>query len=286
MEIEISKIKPSPNNARKYFDKISELAEDIKINGLIQKISVRPVKINFEIIQGERRFRALELLGRKTIDCEIRDVSEEEAKRISLAENMQREDLSPIELANEFQKLLEKKTQKQLASEINKSQGYIAQTLRFLSLPEYAQELITIKLVSKAHGIEMIRFEKYLRMMNRDKDFIDSLIGQSVDYALCEKYQSAKDFHDLVDINIINQIRFMMKDGGKGVKENDYFHMVVDWIFKRNQQFCSHEWFYFIGEEYNECKEAEFEPYCCHCGLPMINNWMKSDFSKQKLLEE
>lgn len=163
MKILTEKIIPNPNNARKYFSKIEELADDIKKNGLIQKITVRPVGDKYIIVQGERRFRALKLLHRNNLDCEVLDISEEKANNISLAENIQREDLSIVELANELKNRLKRTTQQKLAKEINKSQAFVSIILNVLKLPKSTQEHYFLnKLLTKEHAKELLELQKYL----------------------------------------------------------------------------------------------------------------------------
>ena len=251
MKIEITKIKPNPNNARKYFDKISELAKDIKKNGLIQKISVRPVEDGFEIIQGERRFRALKLLGQNILDCEVWKITKEQAEKISLSENIQREDLSPVELANKFKELLKDKTQVQLAEEINMSQGYVAQTLRFLTLPEYTQKMIEWRKVNKEQGNEMLRFMKHLKMMDRDDDNIDALIKETTDYAMCGK----KNFHEFIEINILHHSLLTLRNN-KDVDWSKFEPLFVK-LLRNQEERCDHDW-----SENEETKEK----YCVECG--------------------
>ena len=134
-KIRIDQISPNPNQARIDFDKagLLELAESIKATGLLQPIIVRPVDNRFQIIAGERRWRAHQLSGLSEIDAIIRNSDNSVVE--SLIENIQREDLSAFEEAAAFKKLLDTGiTQKELSQQVGKSRTYIAQKVRLLEL--------------------------------------------------------------------------------------------------------------------------------------------------------
>ena len=288
MEIQLKKIKPNPNNPRKNFKGIKELAEDIKKNGLLNKILVRPVKDGYEIVHGERRFKALQLLRRNNLDCEVRELTKEEAQKIALAENIQREDLSVIELANELKRRLETTTQQELSKEINKSQAFISKTLSFLNLIYYAKAHLNIGNITQEHGRELLRFQKYLKMLGYDKSegeyefegrthqnsIMNSLVSDMVDWIICEQMDS-KELAEIVDINIFEKIRYEMKekgeeieiDGYKFVKEKPEMEIteqncdLLIWMIKKSMEWCNHS---FIKENFNGDK---IEEYCEKCGM-------------------
>jgi ParB family chromosome partitioning protein len=134
-KIRVEQISPNPNQARIDFDKagLVELAESIKATGLLQPIIVKPVGNRFQIIAGERRWRAHQLSGFSEIDAIIRNSDNSVVE--SLIENIQREDLSAFEEAAAFKKLLDTKiTQKELSRQVGKSRTYIAQKVRLLEL--------------------------------------------------------------------------------------------------------------------------------------------------------
>ena len=134
-KIRVEQISPNPNQARIYFDKagLAELAESIKATGLLQPIIVKPVGNRFQLIAGERRWRAHQLSGFSEIDAIIRNSDNSEVE--SLIENIQRQDLSTFEEAAAFKKLLDTKiTQKELSLQVGKSRTYIAQKVRLLEL--------------------------------------------------------------------------------------------------------------------------------------------------------
>jgi ParB family transcriptional regulator, chromosome partitioning protein len=134
-KIRVDQISPNPNQARIDFDKagLVELADSIKATGLLQPIIVKPVGNRFQIIAGERRWRAHQLSGFPEIDAIIRNSDNSVVE--SLIENIQREDLSAFEEAAAFKKLLDTKiTQKELSRQVGKSRTYIAQKVRLLEL--------------------------------------------------------------------------------------------------------------------------------------------------------
>lgn len=156
-EIKISDIQPNPNQPRKHFDEtaLNELAASIKIHGVIQ-----PIVINEEnngkymIIAGERRWRAAKIAGLETIPAYIRNFTEKQIKEISIIENLQREDLNPIEAAKAIKQLMEeyKLTQEAVAERIGKSRSVIANTVRLLSLPMEVVDLIEKDKLSAGHA--------------------------------------------------------------------------------------------------------------------------------------
>lgn len=140
IEIEISKIKPNTFQPRRVFDqeKLAELAASIKEHGVVQPIMVRRLAAgNFELVVGERRLRASQLAGKKKIPAVIKDLTDGQMMEIALVENIQRQDLNPIEEAYAYKRLLEefKLTQEQLAQRVSKSRSFIANMIRLLNLP-------------------------------------------------------------------------------------------------------------------------------------------------------
>ena len=137
-DIPISLIDADPEQPRKHFDQaaISELAQSMAANGLAVPILVRPVGDRFTIVHGERRWRAATSLDWETIPADVRTLAPEEARWISLVENIQRADLSPIEEARAYQeRLATGLTQEQLGQRLGKTQSHVATKLRYLKLP-------------------------------------------------------------------------------------------------------------------------------------------------------
>lgn len=141
---------------RKHFDETSlkELARSIKLEGLIQPITVRPIGQAYELIAGERRLKAAQILGWETIDARVLNLSDEDAAIKGLIENLQRQDLSPVEEARGYKQLIDppyKMTQEAVGQRVGKSQTAIARSLALLELPEDIQELMPRGIISEAH---------------------------------------------------------------------------------------------------------------------------------------
>lgn len=154
--IDINLISPNKNQPRKNIDKkaLAELADSIKAHGLIQPIIIRKVGKKYEIIAGERRWRASKIAGLEEIPCIIKDIDDKVSSKYALIENIQREDLNPIEEAIAYKKLMEDYdlTQEELAKELGKSRSYIANTVRLLNLHEKVIEYISKGQLTAGHG--------------------------------------------------------------------------------------------------------------------------------------
>ncbi len=158
-KISIAKLKPSPSQPRRLFDKnsINELAESIKSKGLVQQILVRPSPTEtgaYEIIAGERRWRAAQIAQLHEVPAVIRQLDDVESLEIAIIENVQRSDLSPIEEAAGYKRLIENHghTQEVLAEIVGKSRSHIANIIRLLGLPQSIQDMISEGKISSGHA--------------------------------------------------------------------------------------------------------------------------------------
>lgn len=147
VELKIDEIRSNPYQPRKIFDEtgLAELAESIKQQGVFQPLIVRSSSVmGYELIAGERRYRASKLAGKKTIPAIVRQLDEEEMMEIAVLENLQREDLTPLEEAQAYNTLMENLhlTQAQVSERLGKSRPYIANYLRLLSLPKEVKEML------------------------------------------------------------------------------------------------------------------------------------------------
>lgn len=161
--IELAKISPNKNQPRKYFNEesLNELASNIKKHGLLQPLLVRPKGDGYELVLGERRYRACKLKNVTWVTCEIQTLSDEEALELSLSENLQREDLTPIEEALSYKHYLDLGyTQQQTAAKVDKSRSRIAQMLSLLNLSPHIQNLMGRSEMSERHGRELLKLEK------------------------------------------------------------------------------------------------------------------------------
>ena len=146
-EIAIKDIRPNPYQPRKTFDKqaLQELADSIRQYGVFQPIVVRKALSGYDLIVGERRLRASKLAGKTTIPAVVVDFDDQKMMEISLLENIQREDLTPIEEANAYNQLIKKYhyTQEDLAKQLGKSRTNITNMLRLLNLPKEVQKMVS-----------------------------------------------------------------------------------------------------------------------------------------------
>jgi ParB family chromosome partitioning protein len=157
VHLKIGKIKPNPYQPRGKFDKakMEELTLSIKEKGIIQPVVVRPVGDEFELVAGERRFLAAKNLGMEKVPALVMEkLSKEEMLELSLIENLQRENLNPIDLGRGYKRLLEecRLTQKELSEKIGKDRSSIANTLRLLHLPKSVQNFIANNELSEGHA--------------------------------------------------------------------------------------------------------------------------------------
>ena len=162
-EIEIGLIDRNPDQPRTIFDEVAlqELASSIKVHGVIQPIIVKEVQGRYVIIAGERRWRASRLAGLKTIPCVIKNYTEQEISEIAIIENLQREDLNPIESAKAIKNLIQQYslTQDEVADKIGKSRPAVANTLRLLSLPEQIIALVEKNKLTAGHARALLAID-------------------------------------------------------------------------------------------------------------------------------
>ena len=161
--VKISMVEPNRKQPRKNFDEdaLQELSDSIKQFGLIQPILVQDRKDHYEIIAGERRWRAAKLAGLKEIPVIIRDYSEREIVEISLIENIQREDLNPIEEAQAYKRLLEEFHLKQdeVAERVSKSRAAVTNSMRLLKLCDEVQQMLIDDMISTGHARALLAIE-------------------------------------------------------------------------------------------------------------------------------
>ncbi|HDZ5086303.1 TPA: ParB/RepB/Spo0J family partition protein [Campylobacter jejuni] len=226
--IEIDKISPNPFQPRKNFDQeaLDELANSIKEFGLIQPIIVFKKNDNkFILVAGERRLRAVKALGKKEILAFIADIDENKLRELALIENIQRENLNPIELANSYKDLMQvhEITQENLAELIHKSRTQITNTLRLLNLDMRTQELIASGKISQGHAKVLVGLDQ-----KDERMLVDSIIGQKLNVRDTEKIVkkiknnenlSNQEFEDEIKKlkQILNHLGFDCKN-----KNNDF----------------------------------------------------------------
>lgn len=161
--LKITELEPNPNQPRRFFeeDPLQELSESIKEFGIIQPIVVTPKNGYYEIIAGERRWRAARMAGLKEVPVIIRDYTDQEIVEISLIENIQRENLNPIEEALAYQRLIQEFSLKQdeVAERVSKSRTAITNSMRLLKLCEKVQQMVIEDKLSSGHARTLISIE-------------------------------------------------------------------------------------------------------------------------------
>lgn len=194
--IDINEIKPNRNQPRKLFDaeRLQELADSIQEHGVIQPLIVRSVDNGFELVAGERRWRAARLAGLKSVPCLLRELSEEENALIAIIENMQREDLNPIEEADGLNRMIEAfgLTQEQVSKSVGKSRPYITNSLRLLKLPFEIKEMLSQGTLTPGHGRALLAMsDPKVQLTVAQKIITEGLSVRAVE-AMVQKKQDVK----------------------------------------------------------------------------------------------
>ncbi|PSM51604.1 chromosome partitioning protein [Campylobacter blaseri] len=179
LEIDVSRIKPNPYQPRTTFDEkaIKELSESIKRHGLIQPIIVFQKDDDYILIAGERRLRAVKLLGLKNIKAIVADIESKNLRELALIENIQRQDLTPLELATSYKELIDeyKITQDDLAEIIKKSRSQITNTLRLLSLSQDTKKALEEGKITQGHAKVLIGLSS-----KDETEVLNTIIGQKL----------------------------------------------------------------------------------------------------------
>ena len=187
-EIKLRELRPNPYQPRKSFrlEAIEELKQSIMEHGILQPIIARKSIKGYEIVAGERRYRAAKEADLKTVPVVVRELSEQQMMELAILENLQREDLNPIEEAAAYQTLLEKLefTQEQLANRLGKSRPHIANHVRLLSLPEGIRKYISDGEISMGHGRALLGLKKKEML----KPVADKVLKEGMNVRQLEQY--------------------------------------------------------------------------------------------------
>lgn len=187
-ELDIDLIAPNPEQPRVNFaeNELEELAASIRANGIVQPIVVRPVGENrFQIVAGERRWRAAQKAGLRKVPVSIREVSDEKLLEIALIENIQRQQLNPIEEANAFRKLIDSigLTQEEIAERVGKERTLITTTMRLLKLPDAVQKHLIGGKLSLSHGRALLMSDD----ASVQRSVADEIVGQGLSVREAER---------------------------------------------------------------------------------------------------
>ena len=206
--INVSLICPNQRQPRRFFDdeSLKDLAESIKKHGLVQPVIVRKNETGYELIAGERRLRATKLAGIGEIPAIVQDYTDTEAAEIALIENLQRENLNPLEEASAYRKLIDEfgMTQEKMADSIGKSRSYIANILRLLSLPEEIQTFLSEKkltvgqirpLLALSSEAEQIRLARYIAENELSARQVEKMVSPKAQKRRKENIENQTDIY-------------------------------------------------------------------------------------------
>lgn len=239
----INEIIPNKEQPRKTFDEgaLQELADSITVHGVLQPLLVRPLLSGgYQLIAGERRWRASRMAGLKEVPVIIRELSDSEAMEIAIIENLQREDLNPIEEAEGLQALIDKcdYTQEQVAVSVGKSRPAIANALRLLKLPEEVRQMTKDGEISAGHARALLAFDNQAIMYEVAKQIVsDKLTVRDVERLAKrptkseDKKQTAKrrdSFYDEVELSLTEVLgrRVKVYNGrSKGTLEIEFYSL-------------------------------------------------------------
>lgn len=244
--INMEQIIPNAGQPRTYFDSeaINELMESIIENGLIQPIVVRPRELGqYEIVAGERRFRACQKAMMTSIPCIVEEYDDEKLAQVAIIENIQRENLSPIEEATAYLKLIEMYgyTQATVASHVGKKQSTIANKLRLLNLPQAIQDAVKEKKITERHARAMLSIDNATTQIKTLNKVINKGLNVKQTEEMINKTKKEKKAagpkkgisqHIKLAINTIKQATEMVTKTGidlmlEEVDEDDYYVMTV-----------------------------------------------------------
>lgn len=239
--LKISQIEPNKSQPRKNFneDSLQELADSIKQFGIIQPLVVQKKDKYYEIIAGERRWRAARIAGLKEVPVIIKDYSEREVVEIALIENIQREDLNPIEEAQAYKRLLEEYNLKQdeVAERVSKSRTAVTNSMRLLKLSDKVQEMLIDEMITSGHARAILAIEDEELQYEIAERVMDEKLSVRETEKLVKAINNPKKKKDKVEINravydelevkikdaIGNNVKLSPKANGKGKIEIEYY---------------------------------------------------------------
>lgn len=233
VELDLESIDINPFQPRTNFNEetLLELASSIKELGVIQPITVRKIDFNkYQLVSGERRFRASKLIGLKTIPSYIRIANDQEALEMALVENIQRQDLDPIEIALSYQRLIDeiKLTQEQMSDRVGKKRSTIANYLRLLKLDPIVQTGMRDGFISMGHGRAIITIDDQTKQLEVYEKIISNQLSVRQTEALVKSIQNPEK-------ELPNPTTEIPKHIKKGIKEiSEYFGHKIDVRLAKN----------------------------------------------------
>ncbi len=201
VEINIDEIRSNPYQPRTYFEPeaLQELAESIKIHGVVEPVIVKKSIHGYELVAGERRCKASKIAGKTTVPAIIKDFTDQEMMDIAILENIQREDLSAIELAEGFDKYIEytNMTQEEVAQKFGKSRSYITNLLGLLNLPKTVRDQINTKEISPSHARVLSKLDD----VNLINELANRIVKEDLSVRELEKISTEKTMPKRQPIN-------------------------------------------------------------------------------------
>ena len=196
--LKISEIEPNKDQPRTEFDDkaLSELAESIALHGVLQPLLVRPLMYGgYQIVAGERRYRASRMAGLTEVPVVIRELDDRETMELALIENLQRENLTPVEEAKGYKTLMDTYgfTQEEVSSSVGKSRSAVANSLRLLNLPEEVMEMLTDGKLTSGHGRALLALDDPEQIISIAKEIVEKDISVRQTESLVKKLKSEKE---------------------------------------------------------------------------------------------
>lgn len=239
LEIDLDLLAPNPQQPRHQFEesKLDELAQSIRTNGVIQPIVVRRRDSRYEIIAGERRWRAAQRAGILKVPVVVREVADDKLLQVALIENIQREDLNPIDEALAYQRLIEdfRLTQEDLASAVGKDRSSVANYLRLLKLPDDVRSEVASDRLSMGHARALLGLEDQAQLRTAARDVLARSLSVRETEALVRRLSTEapardeppKDVHtraaeDRLRLALGTRVRIVRRSKDKGRIEIDF----------------------------------------------------------------
>lgn len=240
-KLRIMEIEPNHDQPRKDFDEkaLSELAESIEQHGVLQPLVVRPLANGgYQLVAGERRWRAARIAGLSEVPVIIKELTDEEVIEIAMIENLQREDLNPLEEALGYKFMMDELgiTQEQAAEKVGKSRPAVANALRLLKLPDEIREMVKNNLISPGHARALLGFDSEDMMLQTAKKIIkedlsvrevETLVKNSKKLPKVPKQQKRDKFFSEVELalveNLGRKVKIKESKRNSGVLEIEFF---------------------------------------------------------------
>ena len=240
-KLRIMEIEPNRDQPRKDFDEksLSELAESIEQHGVLQPLVVRPLTNGgYQLVAGERRWRAARIAGLTEVPVVIKELTDEEVIEIAMIENLQREDLNPLEEALGYRYMMDELniTQEQAAEKVGKSRPAVANAIRFLRLPDEVQEMVKNNLISPGHARALLGFENQELIIQTAKRIVkedlsvrevETLVKNSQKTPKVPKQKKRDKFFSEVELALVENLgrKVKIKESKKdaGVLEIEFF---------------------------------------------------------------